>query len=392
MNRQIWTSTDRDEWIDAACASKAFKGFRMGYHFQVLPKSQDVMDDPKRNSMTEALATLIYKSDPKYRCLSLGFYNILMGKIVNNPFTAKFIWKDVMVVVKGSNAYALLLPELPFSDLDIMIYINPSLPDDLFKQLQNTLKITVMQTQSQFKKTLDHMFFLDMPDPAIKNMWMDDETIEQFKHDHIIAMRNIGAVSVFEGKEVRNHCSRHSFMLMDSIMYNDKVVRIDVPHFEMCDRIPLRFTPIFCSYNNTINYEMEDGSARDFGLFRIKFNNMMVEERDEVHLNIAYNNEGDVKIIIEQQTRDERVAADFIDVTIADKNDSELIDFWATGRCTSVFDPNSHVWVVVPDMTTCAKDLYKMLHVYDCPESKRSKRQHKFEVLMKYIPWYNPNN
>jgi hypothetical protein len=79
--------------------------------------------------------------------------------------------------------------------------------------------------------------------------------------------------------------------------------------------------------------------------------------------------------------REERVTADFIDISIASKLDSELIDFWNHGRCITMYDLSIQNWIWVPDLFTCIGDLYKMLYVYDCPESKRDKRLKKYELM-----------
>lgn len=386
--RHIWTAQERDLWIENATNSKVNRGHQFGYNFHVVPKVEHVDDDQRRSLMTQAIAELVYTKDPKYRCLSLGFYDILMSKMMTHPFISQYVWKDVVVILKGSNAYALLIPdrtdELSFSDLDIMVYINPYLSDDLFDLIAKNMRIIVLQTMSLYKKTLDHMFFLDIADPDIKYKWMDESTIENFKRDHIECMQRIGAISVFESKEVRNVCSRHSFMLVNNSMYSDKVVKIEVPHFEKCDRIPLRKTPFFTSYNNTINFGNDD-HLRNIELFRIKCNNLILTPIDSVFVNFVYNENGQVKLLIEQKVQEERIPADFIDVTIASKGDCELLDFWNNGRFVNVLDVNTGVWLAIPDIKSCIKDLYKMLHVYDCPESKRSKRLRKYNLLLSYM-------
>lgn len=387
----FWTAQDRDQWIHTAVNSKEFRAHHNGYNYHVIPKNEHVEDDTRRSLMTHTLASLMYTKNPRYRCLSLGFYDILLSKMVAHPVISQYVWKDVVVILKGSNAYALLVPTRPdvfsFSDLDIMVYINPYMSDDQFDFIAKNMRIIVLQTISQFKKTLDHMFFLDNPDPNIKCMWMDEQTIEAFKKDHIECMREIGAVSVFESKNIRNLCSRNSFMLVNSEVYDDKVVKIDVPHYDKCDRIPLRRTPIFTSYNNTIQYNT-DGHQRNIELYRIKCNNLVINPVDKVRVNFAYDDEENVKLIIEQQVSEERIAADFIDITIASKADCELVDFWDHGHFVSIYDNNTGVWLAVPDIKSCVDDLYKMLYMYECPESKREKRQHKLDVFHKMLYTY----
>lgn len=385
--RHIWSHYDRVEWIQHAVSSEPYRGMRHGYQYRLLPKTTDVIDDPKRQEATEATAKVVYNKKDSYRNLSLGFYNILVCKLVEHPFTSQFIWRDLMLVVKGSNAYAMLLPDdpvLPFSDLDIIISINPRLPTQLFNDLHNICKTLVLQTMSQFKKTIDHMFFMDSGRPDIKNMWMSDEDIEEFKADHKAAMREIGMLSVFENTDVRNHCSRHSFVLMNSEVYDDKVVKIEVPHFNKCEYIPLRYTPVFCSYNETLSY-----GTRNMELYRIKWNNMMVSEvEDEVAVKLKVNDDDcSVSVSVDSVYEDNVIPADFIDVCFLNQNDSELISSWSNRysyQC--VYDDCVKVWVVVPNMLACARDLWMMLNVYECPESKREKRQRKLDLITTYIP------
>jgi hypothetical protein len=42
-----------------------------------------------------------------------------------------------------------------------------------------------------------------------------------------------------------------------------------------------------------------------------------------------------------------------------------------------IYDKFANVWIMVPDITSCIEDLYKMLNVYECPEGKKMKRQQK---------------
>lgn len=221
---------------------------------------------------------------------------------------------------------------------------------------------------------LDHMLFLNKP---LEGMFIDEETITEFKAAYNEALKNITMsegeefVSPFVADEVRNYCSRHSFIITNSVAQENKIVKVDVPHFKNCERIPLRRTPLFSSYNETIDFLRTDNETMPghFDLYRLRFNNMYVE-RDLAT--------GDV-------VKEERVAADFIDVSIAAKNDTELIDFWNNGRCMTVLEPASRVWICVPDIPTCINDLYKMLYVYECPEGKKNKRMDKFNKLKELI-------
>ncbi len=383
-----WTPEDRNALIDLAINSKDGRGQRGPYHFSVLPKiNGNEQEDVRRNMLTEALADSIYKTTPELRNVSLSFYRILMQKLSSNSYTGPYLNGDIFVVIKGSNAYAFVTEEkypedFPFSDLDVMIYINPYLSDAMFNQLKQAVRVAVLQTISQYKRLLDHMFFLNKP---IEGVFLDEETITSFKDVYTKTLESIvlpdGAqfVSPFVNDEVRNYCSRHSFLIKNSVAQDNSVVKIDVPHFDRCERIPLRKTPLFCSYNDTIDFSRgnNDATPGHFDLYRIRFNNMYVEKDVET---------GEI-------LHEERVSADFIDITIASKDDSELIDFWNKGRCVCLYDKYSNLWLAMPDIHSCISDLYKMLNVYECPESKRQKRTQKFnkliEIVNTMIPVFN---
>ena len=372
-----WTSTQRNAFIERAVNSESSRGYSGPYHFCVFPRNPADMsssEESKKTSVTNALAKVIF-NNPKYRIISLQFYDQLTQKIETHPFLEFYI-KEIAVVMKGSNAYAFMLGEefpqdFPFSDMDICIFINPNLPEDLFNSIQDAMSTLVLQVISQYKRTLDHMFFLNR---SFNDCFMDPETIESFKKDLNKALEEITFeegvfMSPFENDDVRNHCSRNSFMIIESEQRENSVVRVEVPHYERCERIPLRKSPIFASYNSTIQFkrveedviEEHDG---DFDLFRLRWNCLFVgeTENDDIH--------------------EERVSADFIDVTISSQYDSELVDFWESGRYMRILEETTNIWINVPDSDTCLNDLYKMLYVYDCPEHKRSKRLEKYEKMM----------
>jgi hypothetical protein len=388
---QIWTSVDRDQWIDRAMNSKFLRGINGPYSYKAIPKLVGAaidQDDQKRSNATEAMANVIYNTNPQYRSISLGLYSLIIERIRNNGFL-RFHMNNIMVVVKGGNAYAMLFNghrEFPFSDLDIVIMINPSLPKELYDQLQSSLRILVFQCMSQHKKILDNMFFSDNPDNDLKYRWMCDEDIQMFKKEHINAMKNIGLISPFTDNATRNLCSRNSFILTNSAIHADKVVKVETPHFEMCDRIPLRKSPIFCSFNNTIRFE-KDGYKRNFELFRVKFNSLH-SVIDSIELGLQVDNENE-EVHLDFKpfaSRYDRVTGDYIDITITGQDDIENHDFWCHSRCIAIYDPIVTCWVSVPDIPSCVRDLWKMLNVYDCPESKRAKRERKIQLLIQQFP------
>lgn len=389
MSFNFWTAADREQWVNTAVNSTAFKGYRGPYQYCLIPKNNGIadQDDPSRSIVTDALADVVYNSDASYRSMSIGIYDLIVQRIMYNPFLREFFMRDILVLIKGGNAYSFLVPnnpELPFSDLDIVIMINPALPKQLFDQIRSSLRITVFQCLSQHKRTLDNMLFSEHADNEFKYKWMSEDKIEMFKMEHITAMQAAGFVSPFESKTVRNFCSRNSFMLKNSNNFDDKIVRVETPHFEQCDRIPLRKSPIFCSHNSTISFA-KDGYTRNFELFRMRFNNMRSQATGQIAAEIAIGEDDSVKLNLFPKVIQDRVCSDFIDISINAQDDTENTEFWQMGRCVMLRDLVTGIWLGLPDIHTCIHDVWKMLNVYDCPESKRPKRARKLEILKSMV-------
>lgn len=371
-----WTSESRNEFIKYVKNTDDNKGYHGPYGFMCFPKTSGVdQEDVRRKYVTDALAKTLYNSsNPYFRRLSVGFYNTLVNKLSTNQYTGPYMGKDIIVLVKGGNTYAYITEEqfpeeFPFSDLDIVVYINPFIEIGFFEHLSGIVKITVLQTISQYKRMLDHQLFINK---SIDDKILDDNDIAEFKKEYTKNIDNISVpnaffVSPFKSDEIRNECSRNSFILTRSIKKENTVVKIDLPHFDRCERIPLRRTPLFSSYNDTIDF-MRDSDATmqgHFDLYRIRLNNLYVEKDDEGN-------------IIKQ----EKVASDFIDVSIASRDDAELHDFWKRGRCLSIYDKYANTWMSMPDIHSCINDLYKMLNIYECPDGKKDKRQKKYNKLI----------
>lgn len=396
--KSFWTPKERNEFISEAVTSAEMRGNRGPYYFNTYPKdvgqNMNTEIEARKSLMTETFARTIYTKTPSYKKISVGFYYMLVDKVRNHLILREFIWRDIFIIIKGANAYMYLTKDketFPCSDLDIMIYINPSLSDELFNELKTELHTIVVQCLSQFKRLLDNMFFINsVKDTEIfKNSQLfDDATIEAFKKDHIEELNKLSTdtlkiISPFENDKYRNDCSRHSFILANSKHNSNNVVKVDVPHFDKCEKIPLRKTPFFCSYNKTIDFKRDGQNLEGkFDLYRIRFNNLFVE----------FDADG-------KKIKEEKVAADFIDVSISSKSDAELIDFWNTARCEFIMDPDAcdwkvlrenqwqtiTCWLVMPNITSCLNDLYKMLNVYECPDSKKAKREARYNALKQII-------
>lgn len=378
-----WTPVDRNAFIKRAVDEKVeLRGSKGAYWFNVMPKNANHMEieDIKRSKVTEALAKTIYEgAGGKFKGISTKIYDYIRDKLRDHPALSAFDLANISVIVKGSNAYALLLQPMiskdpsikasfPFSDLDIVILINPHIPEVEFERIRGVAHTVVVQAISQFKRLLDHMLFLDKPFPG---SFLTPDEIKEFK---TIFAKNLNDaderfLSPFSSEAVRNACSRNSFIIAESQGHTDSVVRVEVPHYDKCECIPLRKTPLFCSYNETLEFnraiEKDILSLKaKFNLYRMKINVMYLADSEE-----------------SEDLREEKVTADFIDISIANRDDSELLDFWAHGRCIAVADFSIHNWICIPDIHTCISDLTKMLYVYECPEYKKEKRQNKLNIM-----------
>ena len=377
-----WTSEQRNKFIADAQKSDKKHGWSGPYHFSVFPRNEgrkanaSDLEDSRKQNVTNAIAKTIFNDNPKFRLISLKFYELLGMKIRQHQYLYFYV-NEIAMLMKGSTAYAFLLnnkyPEdFPFSDTDIVLYINPMCPPDTFNKIKENLTILVVQTISQYKRTLDHMLFLENKMSNTIEHFLTSQEVCEFKEAF---MKNITAISSehvfsspFENDAVRNTCSRNSFMIIDSVEQDNSVVKVEVPHYDKCERIPLRKTPIFSSYNSTISFSRivkdEVDNNGDFDLHRLRWNCLSITKKG-----------------LDDEVKEERIPADFIDISIPSQNDSELLDFWHHGNYTRYLEKSVGIWIDLPDLETCVNDLHKMLYVYDCPEHKRMKRIERYEKL-----------
>lgn len=378
-----WTPADREAFISMG-VNADHKGNQGPYYYLIKPKRGMLdNDDQKRSLFTETLSSVIH-SKPVYKKIMLNFYSLLLNRIANNENIGEFLWKDIFVTLKGSNAYRYYVtdPEdlkvFKPSDMDVMVYINPYLEKSMFDELSQVVKTITLQTLSQYHRLLHLMFF---GNKVVDHKFMTDQEIEQFKSDLTSAVDSMEYEgghfsSPFKSDDIRNKSSKYSFLIKNSEVVENSIVKIDVPHFEKCERIPLRKSPFFCSYNDTIEFEreQEESAQGHFDLYRMRLNCIFQFDAEPV--------DADTEVVTPKM-RYEKITADFIDVGIAYQNDAELISFWDFGRCTTVLDKDAEIWVSVPDIQTCIGDLEKMLTVYKCPEFKKEKRQLKYDILKK---------
>lgn len=368
-----YTPEQRDELVHKAVTSKDPRGAFGIYNYRVIPliHGQISDEDTLRETATHALASLTMS--PRFRKIVLSFVAVLENFIFRDDFIKEYANKgDVKMILKGGTAYRLSVEpksheDLPFSDLDIAVNINPNLAQSTFNRIRDEVRRVVFRAMSHHKKLIDTRAILP-PDE-----------MEEYCSEHVKVMKDVGLMSPYSNTNIRNECSRHSFMLLESKVYEDKVVKVEVPHFTHCHTIPLRKSPVFCSFNSTIMF-----GDRSFELIRMRQNVLREETREDgVRLNINAD-EDCVHISLTPRHRRHtfRVTADFIDVSIPDQHDPELLDFWARGNAVERrVDMYTGIVMPVPPISSCIHDIEMMLTVYDCPESKKEKRRRKLQAL-----------
>jgi hypothetical protein len=398
--KNIWTPSMRDNFIHRATTSDRDRESMGPYWFNVMPKLVRADEEiPQKAVVTNALMDTVF-SNPEYRIIALKIYDILVTKMVQHPFIRDYYNKDVVVVMKGGTSYTYVVggasAMFPYSDLDVIIYINPYMGQESFSILKDAVKTVVLQTISQYKRAIDNMFFSGrertQDDPNMREAFLSAETVASFKRDHAKALEDASIkaglsgsfISPFENIEYRNMASRYSCMITANTSKDDAVVRVELPHYPHCERIPLRKTPLFCSFNDTIKFnrsntpETEDIKG-SFDLFRLRFNNMFIHHRKSP--SCSDEEVVDEEMVERGYRRPELFTADFVDISIPNQDDTELIDFWNHGRTWMVRDDPTGIWLTIPDMDTMKSDLWKMLNIYECPEGKKEKRRQKYDAL-----------
>lgn len=377
----FWNAFEARNFIDTAKTSSLDYERREPYSYKKMPKNIDMdTNDVKKTMISQALAEALYGNDSPYRTIPLHFYEKLCTRLASDRNTMDHFNKNIIPLVKGNVSYNMMTEEkypdtFKHSDLDIVICINPNLPDTDFNYLQHSAHIILNQAISQYKRTLDHMFFGKRLE--IDNSFMSDEEIEAFINKYEKVIDEINKNPELEGKflspftdnyETRNFCSKFSFIITDTVN-NDQVVRCEIPHLAQCDRIPLKKTPLFISYNDSINFNRaKEGEAivGNFNLYRIKIN----------HMFISFSKEEDSM---------KKVSADLIDISIPKKDDAELINFWKNNKSLVVCDKITNIWVYIPDILFSIKEIDRMINLYKSPENKKGTRLIKREMLINHL-------
>lgn len=379
-----WTHETRKAFVEKAVNSEEEYGKSGNYIFKRMEKQMVdgcMVEDARRATVTRVLAEALFT--PEFKSLALSFYSLLVHKLCMNPVVGNMCFREFIVLMKGSNAHVYLNGGIMddvfrVSDTDIVVCINPFLPIETFDVIKRQVEITIRQTMSQYKRTLDQMLYLNggtqnnnfapiVPEnvtAGFKQAFTAKLEAVKVLEGEDIEMAG-GFISPFKDNETRNKCSRNSFIITNSKASKDHVVRVEVPHFDMCERVPLKRTPFFCSFNETIDFSRDDtGSKGRFNLYRLKMN--------------VLHRWTDVEIGVQKE---DKIPADVFDVSIPDRDDVELIHFWSRGMSVNVLDKDTHIWVTIPDVPTCIAELTRILDTYESVESKKEKRMKKLEAL-----------
>lgn len=374
-----WTPADRNAFIaEAVNERERSRGAKGTYQFFVKPKLENGIDmeDPRRTAVTETLSETLYI--PKNKHIVLNLYYLICQKLMQHQYIGHEFNRNFVVMLKGSNSHIYLarmydMPEggtFKNSDTDIIVVINPYLSKEAFFNIKYQVEMAIKQVLSQYKRSLDHALFLDTPFDSMIN----HEVAQQFRQEFTenlkqIEVENAQLRSPFESNVFRNKCSRNSFLITPSQVQENSVVMIEVPHFDRCEKIPLRKTPLFCSFNESIKFK-RDGKDKigHFNLYRLKMN-VLCE---------CYDAEGNV-------VREEKVPADFVDVSVPDWDDAELQHFWSRGRSLNVYDQDVNMWVAIPDLYTVVQELHRILTEYNSSDVKKAKREAKMAILGSYL-------
>lgn len=380
-NKKIlfWDSKNTRDFIEYAKNSDSNSGKRDAYSFVKMPKIDCVNSlNEKKSMITDALGSIIYN---KYKCIPFHCYNKLCQRLASDRNTIDHYNKNIIPMIKGNTGYNIItenkhMDVFTNSDLDIVIYINPNLPNTDFNFLQHSVHIIVSQVISQYKRCIDHMFFDKRMEHDISIL--SDEEIQEFKAAFEAKLEELNASDSINGKfmspfssdyEARNFSSKFSFIVTKT-KNNDEVVNVEVPHLYQCDRIPLKKTPLYVSYNDTISFNRSKDPDTvikgEFDLFRVKLNSLFLsfDKKD-----------GGMK----------KVSADLIDICIPKKEDAELINFWQNNKCIVKFDTDVNSWVYVSDIMYSVDEITRMIETYNSPEEKKEKRILKKKVLIDFF-------
>jgi len=363
--------------------------------------------NPMRQHMTDCLGEAIYDlQHPECAQLGLAFYKALF-----NNFARFYGPGQVVVRLKGGNAAAFMMgvrynnPTMlkadgfTFGDLDIDVLINPTMSKPEFDRVSATVKTVIGQTLAVHKRKMDKAFFKPSSDAEAYSFFATDELKWNFAERLCSKVATVAGAHCSMTSDVRrNQSSNVSYLITRSD--NDSVaepgtkrrLKIEQPHLDRAERVPLKFSPLYVTVNDTINCtrtDVVDGAEVEtkvsFTLSRMKLSNLVVRPeatgRVRVYLEVGG---ADDRISVQIVVPYEKVSADFIDVWVGNQDDGELIDFERRGGFRGELTHMAHVFnvpVIMPTLAELRREYSRLLHVYDCPESKRERRERKLAAI-----------
>ena len=390
--------------------------------------------NPLRQSMSDAMGSAIYDiRHPKHAKLGLSFPYELgykLRKYTYKPFGQK---QKVVMMIKGGFAAAIQMgrimgPEAAiaagfgFSDLDINVLVDPTLPKAEFDEIQTVMHVLVNQTMSVHKRRLDRTFFkIREGDREAHHFFDSDAEKEVFKALACSAVGIVdGAQSCLESDTIRNRGSNMSYLITSSdhpSVVNEGAmcrVKVEQPHLVKAECIPLGRTPFYITVNDTINGNRDNGDKVSFTLTRMKLSHIITKtDADWVKVSLRVgrsasassaanaeeaedaatsyssncnNSSSDEYVTVSIFQPYEKVSADFIDVWVGNQDDADLIEFERRGGFNGALTEKVTAFgcdMVLPTLAECTLDYYKLLHVFTCPESKKEKRERKHLALIK---------
>lgn len=322
-----------------------------GLQWFVYDKVEAPKEIPKDSILCTKLLSNTVFSKSEYAFIFLDVYKQLESKI------RQFYKKDqVHIHIKGSAALSMYFMDdeemshhFPFSDIDIVIYVNPTMPN--FEYVHKQMTILAGQTFAKHKQMLDRLFFRT-----------SKIAYEDFTEEVNRKFTEMNLISPFQSTQVRNRVSSNSFSIIESAIDSKKVVKINEAHFDCAEKIPLYRTPIVCSVNKTIDSKNLHDEKLSFNLIRMKMG--------------AIGSKGG------------NVLFDCVDCIIPKIDDHDLISFYKkngfgdfTTMSVNVFDYD----VTIQTITESFENLWNLIYKYECPDSKNELRINKLDILKEYI-------
>jgi hypothetical protein len=357
-------------------------GFLHGHKYLILPPGQIDEIDPKRQEISDRIGSVIFDpQNPEFAKLTLDSFKELNDKL-------RHYGSKVIVTLGGSNAVALQMPNhdlFSFSDLDFKVMINPTLPQKEFEEIKTCVSYVCNQVFATHKRRLDRLLFKKREGDGESQYFFSSKEQEIKFRTAMLENMPSYCISPLSDDLVRNRLTNKSYMITESLVVLGSSVKIDVSNLPKAERIPLVPTPIFVSVNDSIKrVDPETERVTSFTLYRVRMKHMILRDSDKICVHLRVNKDkGDV-IELQLYKPYDKVNADFVDCSIPNRDDTELLSFEKRGGFRFALSQKVSAYgfvLTVPTLEECRFEYEKMLTVFDCPESKREKREKRLSAL-----------